>query len=195
MKKKEKKLPRGGILSFSSRRRLSNSRAFSLVELMVAMATIGILVGIAVPVYFHQKQKSNDKARLATMKNIQDAIEAYRLDNGCFPPFLSDVAPYYHSGWDGEADGVFIKGLHDAGYLNKVVKDPSGHMPHVSGNYDYYCYNAASYGADANRGKFFVLGVRDMESTGNPHPDSPGWSTPGRDWQTEFDWVVGGFEY
>ena len=33
-----------------------------------------------------------------------------------------------------------------------------------------------------------------METSGNPHPNSPGWICPSRNWQDEFDWVTGAFE-
>ena len=60
--------------------------------------------------------------------------------------------------------------------------------------YSYYVYPAGSSGCTAGSGEFYVLGVRNMEVSSNPHALSPGQSCPTRDWQGEFDWVVGKFE-
>lgn len=75
-----------------------------------------------------------------------------------------------------------------------VPRDPLDSSSQANcGGYDYHLYSAGSYNCDASKGDYFVLGVRDMEASNNPHPSSPGWSCPSRDWQVEFDWVVGGF--
>ena len=57
-----------------------------------------------------------------------------------------------------------------------------------------YRYGTGPYGFDFARHKFFVLRAMDMETSARPHPASPGWSCPNRNWQSEFDWVIGAFE-
>jgi len=78
--------------------------------------------------------------------------------------------------------------------MKSVPKDPIGTGTCGGYTYRYYRYSAGSSGCDPARGAFFVLGVVDMETSGNPYPGSPGWKCPNRNWQNEFDWVIGGFE-
>lgn len=78
--------------------------------------------------------------------------------------------------------------------MSQIPVDPKGGTGTGCYGYNYYVYNAGSYGCDAAKGNFYVLGVRDMETSANPYPTSPGWSCPARDWQAEFDWVTGRFK-
>ena len=82
------------------------------------------------------------------------------------------------------------------GKLPGIMDNPP-RDPNATGNcngYRYYRYGAGGYGCDSNRGNYYVLGVTDMETSGNPHPASQGWSCSGRNWQSEMEWVTGGFE-
>lgn len=68
-------------------------RGFSLVELVIAMAVVGILTAIAVPAYSQYVQRSHrSDARLALMRAAQ-WMERYRTDWGSYsnaanPPVL-----------------------------------------------------------------------------------------------------------
>lgn len=149
------------------------------------------------------RQKARDAKRLSDMQQIQLALELYHDANNQYPGPTSSYGENSSScaGWDtsrGDQDGdgkFFIEPLQDAGFMATLPKDPLDPSSSETGcgRYDYYLYSAGSYGCDASRGRFFVLGVRDMETSGRPHPSSPGWSCPSRNWQNEFDWVVGGF--
>lgn len=169
---------------------LAESTAFTLIELMVVILIIAVLVGIAIPVYLVIQKKSADRVRLANMRILNDVITRYGFDNGHYP-YNTDND---WSGWDGDYDGVFINPLVTSNYLKRAVKDPVSLQFHASGNLHYYRYNAGSYGADPSWGAYFVVGCRDMVTSGRPHPNSPGFQTPGRNWQNEFDWVTGGYE-
>lgn len=172
-------------------RMLRGSRGFTLVELMIVILVIAILVSIAVMVFLDSRRKYADSVRLANMRILQDVLPRYCFDNGNFPPNTDND----WSGWDGDIDGVWIQTLVNDGYLKKAIKDPKNPAGgHASGNMHYYRYSPGAYGADAARGYYCVFGVRDMETSGRPHPKSPGWRTPGRNWQNEFDWVDGYYQ-
>ena len=122
------------------------------------------------------------------MRQIQTALELYYSNNNRYPD--SDFQGC--GGWDSGGDGDFITYLKTAGFLPQDILDPT--INDSYGNYAYYRYGAGDYSCDASRGAYYVLGVRNMETSGNPYSGSPGWSCSGRNWQTEFDWVIGKFE-
>lgn len=169
----------------------SKNRGFTLIELLVVIAIIGILSSVVLASLNSARVKSRDARRLSDMHQMEVALEFYSNSFGRYPD--SDSAGC--GGWDtsGTPTGApsFITPLVSNNFLSNL-SDPS--INDTCGNYAYYRYPAGSYGCDASKGAYYVLGVRDMESTGNPYPSTPGWSCPSRNWQDEFDWVIGKFE-
>jgi prepilin-type N-terminal cleavage/methylation domain-containing protein len=180
----------------SGRRR---HRGFTLVELLVVIAIIGLLTTVAVVSLDASRKKARDAKRLADMRQILTALELYRDANGVYPANTDPDDPC--SGWDmgyygGPGSGdTFINPLKTSGLMNPPG-DPLVKMCAAPGygGYEYYNYPAGNNGCDASRGDYFVLGIYDMETSSGTYPTSPGWSCPaGRNWQTEFEWVTGGF--
>ena len=56
-------------------------KGFTLVEIMIVVAIIGLLVAIALPNFMIARKKSQIKAAQASMKQIGGAIEQARLDD------------------------------------------------------------------------------------------------------------------
>ena len=56
--------------------------AFTLIELLIVVAIIGILAAIAVPNFMNARVKAAVARCQADMKAATDALEMYRLDNG-----------------------------------------------------------------------------------------------------------------
>jgi len=120
------------------------------------------------------------------MHQMQIALEFYYDSFGRYPD--SDKAGC--GGWDSSGNGTFITPLVLNNFLPTHLLDST--INDNCGNYAYYRYSAGSYGCVGYA--YYVLGVRNMETSNNPHPSSPGWSCPSRNWQGEFDWVIGKFE-
>ena len=58
---------------------------FTLLELLVVVAIIGLLVGFVAPRYFGQIGKSEVTAARAQIDALEKALDQYRLDTGHYP--------------------------------------------------------------------------------------------------------------
>ena len=100
---------------------------FTLVELLVAVAVIGVLSGIVIaalnPASFFARGR--DGRRLSDLTTIQAALEQYYAQNGSYPASIPDAGEPWASG--------------TITYLKSVPGDPSG------GNYEY-CVSGSDYG-------------------------------------------------
>jgi general secretion pathway protein G len=67
-----------------ARRRRSNL-GFTLLELLVVVAIIGLLAAYVGPKYFSQIGKSEQALAKAQIESFHKALAAYRLDVGAFP--------------------------------------------------------------------------------------------------------------
>ncbi len=77
--------------------KLSNRKAFTLIELMVVISIIGILVAIGIVSYRKTYQLSRDSRRKADLAQIRQALETYRSENGYYPSTLNSLTPNYIS--------------------------------------------------------------------------------------------------
>lgn len=54
---------------------------FTLIELLVVMIIIGILAGIAIPVFMNQQNKARDTALRSDVSSVAKEISSYYVDN------------------------------------------------------------------------------------------------------------------
>jgi prepilin-type N-terminal cleavage/methylation domain-containing protein len=73
------------------------AEGFTLIELMVVIAIIGLLASIITVSVTSSRAKGRDGKRVADIRTLQLAIESYYNDNGYYPVTLGLVAPTYIS--------------------------------------------------------------------------------------------------
>lgn len=62
--------------------RTKSGAGFTLIELMIVIAIIGILAAIAVPNFNRARAQAKKKSCVANMKTIEGAVELYQMENG-----------------------------------------------------------------------------------------------------------------
>src|SRR5262245_456918 len=80
------------------------ARGFTLVELIVVVAIIGILVTVAMPIYKDSVRKARESVLREDLYLMRDAIDQYFTDKGHWPSDLNALV--------------------DDGYLKQIPVDP-----------------------------------------------------------------------
>jgi general secretion pathway protein G len=81
-----------------------NEKGFTLIELMIVMAIIFILIGMAVGSYGRSVQRAREAALKTDLQTMRNAIDNFTLDKMAAPQSLED--------------------LKNAGYLREIPIDP-----------------------------------------------------------------------
>lgn len=63
--------------------------AFTLIELLIVVAIIGILAAIAVPNFLNAQLKAKIARVESELRNMGTALEMYQMDNNMYPVFLT----------------------------------------------------------------------------------------------------------
>lgn len=69
----------------------SRDEGFSLLELIVVMAVLGILVVFALPAYQDATQRAKEAVLKEDLQRLRESLEEYLVDKGVYPEALDDL--------------------------------------------------------------------------------------------------------
>ena len=123
-------------------------RGFTLIEIMVVVVILGLLAALVVPKLIGRTEEAKKTQAAVQMKNIEQALELFKLDNGFYPTTDQGLQALVTIPDTGRIPKNYRKG----GYLDRVPKDPWGNdfvfvSPGAHGEFDI-----TSYGADGAPG-------------------------------------------
>ncbi len=81
-------------------------QGFTLVEILLVVAILGILAGVAVVGLGNRTKTANIAATRTSIKAIQTAIDIYEVDNGAYPATLQALLT---KGSENNWNGPYIK--------------------------------------------------------------------------------------
>ncbi len=110
-----------------------DERGFTLIELMIVIAIIGILAAIAIPQFSAYRKRSYNSSAQSDVRNIATAQEAYYVDNSTYANASLTGATYGYMqsgnvafGNTGSSDNYTITAYHSSGDKTYSLSGPGG---------------------------------------------------------------------
>ena len=113
----------------------NNEWGFTLIELMIVIAIIGVLAAIAIPQFSAYRKRSFNSASKADTRNLATAIEAYYVDNNTYVTSLDSLISTSYAfiqsasvmvGVTGDGKNYTITSFHSTGDKTYSLSGPGG---------------------------------------------------------------------
>ena len=115
------------------------TRGFTMIEMLIVVALVGIVATMAIPSFRHATMKAKESVLKEDLWTLRTVIDHYRTDKGRYPPTLDDVV--------------------SSGYLRRIPTDP------MTGSADRWIVSYEPLAEDAPKGPDTEEpGVTDVQS-------------------------------
>ena len=128
-----------------------SQRGFTLLELLVVLAILGLLIGLVAPAALRQLGSAKEKIAHQSIERLASVLDIYKLDVGTYPTTEQGlqallVRPEGVENWS----GPYLKG-------ETIPADPWGHpflyrMPSERQGHDYDLYSLGPSGKPGGAG-------------------------------------------
>ncbi|HLY44860.1 MAG TPA: type II secretion system major pseudopilin GspG [Stellaceae bacterium] len=135
----------------TAQRRGHDEGGFTLLELLVVLAILGLLVGLVAPAVLRQLGSAKEKIAHQSIERLATVLDIYKLDVGTYPTTEQGLQslitqPPGVARWN----GPYMKG-------DKVPEDPWGHpylyrSPSQRPGHDYDLYSLGPTGQSGGTG-------------------------------------------
>jgi type IV pilus assembly protein PilA len=110
-----------------------DEKGFTLIELMIVIAIIGILAAIAIPQFSSYRQRAFDSAAQSDLRNAATAQEAYYVDHKTYTATIADLPWTNSTDVDfnitaADADGYTMTAIHNSGDNTWELQGPGGQI-------------------------------------------------------------------
>ena len=121
---------------------------FTLIELLVVVVIIGILIGIAIPVYLNYRKSAADKAAQSDLRGAVAALELCLAANNAYPASIAAGGTAGTSGAACTGQTISVSSGTTLAYFTASSTDLTAYILGATntGGGKNYCYNSAKGG-------------------------------------------------